>query len=68
METNWYVSAVASQTQIADQRPLAAMLEVSGEGTWVAEGLPAGVYTLAANVIERAAKGAPPRSPQKIHL
>jgi hypothetical protein len=54
METNWNMSAVASKTEdVAGQQVLEPLKE-SGDGTWTAEDLPAGDYTLEAAITNSA--------------
>jgi hypothetical protein len=50
METNWNMSAVASQPQLVDGQQVSESLKESRDGTWAAEDLPAGDYTLSASV------------------
>ncbi len=68
MKTNWYISAVASKPSPADERPTGASLNKSSDGSWVAENLAAGTYTLYASVVERAANDSARSGPLKIHL
>jgi RNA polymerase sigma factor (sigma-70 family) len=53
METNWNMSAVA----LADGSRVSKSLKESGNGTWVAEGVAAGDYTLQASVLDSAPTG-----------
>jgi hypothetical protein len=70
MPTNWFMSAMAHQPQLPQDRSVTAFLREPTEGTWVAEDLPAGDYTLRASVYERgtATNDAPRFIPQIIHM
>jgi hypothetical protein len=61
MATNWNMSAEAS---LADGQDFSASLKESADGTWVAEDLPAGDYTLEASVLD----SAPTSEVSKAHL
>jgi RNA polymerase sigma factor (sigma-70 family) len=54
METNWSMSAVANQTELVFGQQASEPLKKPGNGTWVAEDLPAGDYTLDASVVDLA--------------
>ena len=53
MGTNWFLSAMAHQPQLPQDRSVSAFLREFTEGTWVAEDLPAGDYTLRASAYEQ---------------
>jgi RNA polymerase sigma factor (sigma-70 family) len=52
METNWNTSALVSKTQDVAGEQVSEPLKESGDGTWAAEDLPAGDYTLEASVLD----------------
>jgi RNA polymerase sigma factor (sigma-70 family) len=58
METNWNMSAEAANTQNIAGEQVSESLKESGDGTWLAEDLPAGDYTLEASVQDSAASEA----------
>ena len=58
METNWNMSAVA----LRDGSRVSESFKESGDGTWVAEGVEAGDYTLQASVLDSAPTGGDSRA------
>jgi hypothetical protein len=57
IETNWTVKAEAVSTQDVAGEQVSEPLRESGDGTWAAEDLPAGDYTLEASVFDSPSTG-----------